>query len=254
MSLAQGSAYATTTLLSYLIMGVGIVTTLSTLGVSWDKLQWLVAALSVGIGFGMQEIIANFISGLIILFERPVRIGDLVTIGNVTGSVNRIRIRATHIVDADRKVVVVPNKTFITDQLINWTLSDTVTRLVLKVGVGYGSDLDLVRRLLYQAAQENVRVMRDPEPLVLFQTFGESTLDHDLIIHVRELGDRGRATDEINRRIDQLFREHSIEIAFRQVDVFVKNLEGQEAQIGHTAALAAAGAATEQPTPPPAKP
>ena len=254
MSLAQGSAYATTTLLSYLIMGFGIVTTLSTLGVSWDKLQWLVAALSVGIGFGMQEIIANFISGLIILFERPVRIGDLVTIGNVTGSVNRIRIRATHIVDADRKVVVVPNKTFITDQLINWTLSDTVTRLVLKVGVGYGSDLELVRRLLYQAAQENVRVMRDPEPLVLFQTFGESTLDHDLIIHVRELGDRGRATDEINRRIEQLFREHGIEIAFRQVDVFVKNLEGQEAQIGQTAVLGAAGAATEQPIPPPAKP
>jgi potassium efflux system protein len=254
MSLAQGSAYATTTLLSYLIMGFGIVTTLSTLGVSWDKLQWLVAALSVGIGFGMQEIIANFISGLIILFERPVRIGDLVTIGNVTGSVNRIRIRATHIIDADRKVVVVPNKTFITDQLINWTLSDTVTRLVLKVGVGYGSDLELVRRLLYQAAYENVRVMRDPEPLVLFQVFGESTLDHDLIIHVRELGDRGRATDEINRRIEQLFREHGIEIAFRQVDVFVKNLQGQEAQIGHTAALGAAAAATAQPIPPPAQP
>lgn len=250
LSLGQGSAYATTTLLSYLILGLGIVTTLSTLGVSWDKLQWLVAALSVGIGFGMQEIIANFISGLIILFERPVRIGDLVTIGNVTGSVNRIRIRATHIVDADRKVVVVPNKTFITDQLINWTLGDTVTRLVLQVGVGYGSDLELVRRLLYQAATENPRVMRDPEPLVLFQTFGESTLDHQLIIHVRELGDRGRATDEINRRIEALFREHGIEIAFRQVDVYVKNLQGQEARVEQLAIGGAAGAADAGPDQP----
>ncbi|WP_314407881.1 mechanosensitive channel MscK [Pseudomonas kuykendallii] len=253
LSLAQGSAYAMTTLLSYVITGAGLVVGLSTLGVSWDKLQWLVAALSVGLGFGMQEIFANFISGLIILFERPVRIGDLVTVGGVTGSVNRIQIRATHITDADKKVVIVPNKTFVTSQLINWTLTDTVTRLVLKVGVGYGSDLELVRRLLYQAADENARVMRDPEPLVLFQVFGESTLDHDLIIHVRELGDRGRATDEINRRIFQLFNENGIEIAFRQVDVFVKNSEGQEAQVERNAIVtgaAAAGADASVPKPP----
>lgn len=247
LKLAQGSAYAATTLLSYVIYGFGLVTSLSILGVSWDKLQWLVAALSVGIGFGMQEIIANFISGLIILFERPVRIGDMVTVSGVSGSVNKIRIRATHILDADRKVVVVPNKTFITSQLTNWTLGDTVTRLVLKVGVGYGSNLELVRKLLYQAANENPRVMHDPEPLVLFQSFGESTLDHDLVIHVRELGDRSRATDEINRRIDELFRQNDIDIAFRQVDVFVKNLEGQEAQIERGAAvLGAAGAAAAE--------
>jgi potassium efflux system protein len=208
----------------------------------------------------MQEIFANFISGLIILFERPVRIGDLVTVGGVTGSVNRIQIRATHITDADKKVVVVPNKTFVTSQLINWTLTDTVTRLVLKVGVGYGSDLELVRRLLYQAAEENPRVMRDPEPLVLFQVFGESTLDHDLIIHVRELGDRGRATDEVNRRIFELFNEHGIEIAFRQVDVFVKNMQGDERliereDIARAALAGAAGAAAVQDNPlPPGNP
>ncbi|WP_349570688.1 mechanosensitive channel MscK [Azotobacter salinestris] len=253
LKLAQGSAYATTTLLSYAIYGFGLVTALSILGVSWDKLQWLVAALSVGIGFGMQEIIANFISGLIILFERPVRIGDMVTVGGVSGSVNRIRIRATHIIDADRKVVVVPNKTFITSQLINWTLSDTVTRLVLKVGVGYGSDLDLVRELLYKAARENPRVLREPEPLVLFQTFGESTLDHDLIIHVRELADRGRATDEINRRIDELFREHHIDIAFRKVDVFVKNAQGQEQLLKSSELQAALGAVVDKPTAPAGK-
>jgi len=249
LKLAQGSAYATTTLLSYAIIGFGFVSTLSTLGVSWDKLQWLVAALSVGIGFGMQEIFANFISGLIILFERPVRIGDLVTIGDVSGTVSKIRIRATHITDFDRKAVVVPNKTFVTNQLINWTLADTVTRLVLSVGVAYGSDLALVRRLLFQAARENPRVLRDPEPQVFFETFGESTLDHTLRVHVRELSDRLNATDEINRRIDELFREHNIEIAFRQVDVFVKNVKsGQEQPLESGEVLGAIGAAaTDKP-------
>ncbi len=152
LKLAQGSAYATTTLLTYVISGAGFVATLGALGVSWDKLQWLVAALSVGIGFGMQEIFANFISGLIILFERPVRIGDVVTIGNLSGTVSRIRIRATTITDFDRKEIIVPNKTFITGQLVNWSLTDTVTRVTLQIGVGYGSDLDLVRKLLLQAA------------------------------------------------------------------------------------------------------
>ncbi|MCQ2028250.1 mechanosensitive channel MscK [Stutzerimonas zhaodongensis] len=232
MRLAQGSAYATTTLLSYLLAGIGIVSTLSTLGVSWDKLQWLVAALSVGLGFGMQEIFANFISGLIILFERPVRIGDVVTIGNLSGTVSRIRIRATTITDFDRKDIIVPNKTFITGQLVNWSLSDTVTRVTIKVGVAYGSDLDLAKKLLYKAAQENPRVLKDPEPLVLFLNFGESTLDHELRIHVRDLGDRNPATDEINRFIDREFAKAGINIAFRQVDVFLKNLDGKMLQLG----------------------
>ncbi len=231
LNLAQGSAYATTTLLSYAIVAFGLVSTLSTMGLSWDKLQWLVAALSVGIGFGMQEIFANFISGLIILFERPVRIGDVVTIGNLSGSVSKIRIRATTIVDFDRKEIIVPNKTFITSQLINWSLTDTVTRVTVRIGVAYGTDLDLVRRLLLQIARANPRVLREPEPQVFFLTFSESTLDHELRIHVRELGDRNAAIDEINREIDRLFREHDIEIAFRQLDVFIKNLQGQQLQL-----------------------
>ncbi|MFC5696148.1 mechanosensitive channel MscK [Pseudomonas sp. GCM10022186] len=213
LKLAQGSAYATTTLLSYAIAGFGFVMALSTLGVSWDKLQWLVAALSVGIGFGMQAIFANFISGLILLFERPVRIGDLVTIGTVTGTVNRIRIRATHITDSDRKEVIVPNQTFLTSQLINWTLTDTVTRIVLTYNVNRGADLELVRKLLLQATQENSRVLRDPAPTVQLKTYGASALEHELKVYVRELGDRGLATDELNRRIDQLFQEHEINIS-----------------------------------------
>ena len=231
LNLAQGSAYATTTLLSYVIAGVGFVSTLSTLGVSWDKLQWLVAALSVGLGFGMQEIFANFISGIMILFERPVRIGDTITIGNLSGTVSKIRIRATTITDFDRKDIIVPNKTFITGQLVNWSLSDTVTRVTIRVGVGYGSDLELVRRLLLQIAQHNPRVLREPNPMVYFLNFGESTLDHELRIHVRELGDRNPAIDEINREIDRQFKEHGIEIAFRQLDVFIKNVSGQQLHI-----------------------
>ena len=228
LNLRQGSSYAITTLLSYGIVGFGLFSALSTLGVSWNKLQWLVAALGVGLGFGLQEIFANFVSGLILLFERPIRIGDVVTIGNLSGTVNKIRIRATTITDFDRKEIIVPNKTFVTSQLINWSLNDTITRVTMRFGVAYGSDLEKTRQLLYMVASENPRVLQDPEPQVLFLNFGDSTLDHELRIHVRELVDRNQAIDEINRRIDQLFREHGIEIAFRQMDINLRSSEGLE--------------------------
>lgn len=252
LSLAQGSAYATTTLLSYAISGIGFVMTLSVLGVSWDKLQWLVAALSVGIGFGMQEIFANFISGLIILFERPARIGDVVTIGNLSGTVSKIRIRATTITDFDRKEIIVPNKTFVTDQLINWSLNDTVTRVIIKIGVAYETDLPLARKLMMQAAIENPRVLRDPEPLLYFLTISASTFDYELRFHVRELGDRNAATDEILTRIALSFREHKVEMAFNQVEVMIKNLHGQELNLttGQMVAGTAAADAQQKPQPP----
>lgn len=233
LQLAQGSAYATTTLLSYAIAATGFVATLSALGVSWDKLQWLVAALSVGLGFGLQEIFANFVSGLIILFERPVRIGDVVTIGNLSGTVSRIRIRATTITDFDRKEIIVPNKVFVTDQLINWSLSDTITRVIIKIGVAYETDLDLARKLILQAVQENPRVMREPAPLVLFLGISASTFDHELRFHVRELGDRNPSTDEVLNRIVLSFREHNIEMAFNQLDVFIKNTDAKEQPLLH---------------------
>lgn len=228
MKLEQGSSYAITTLMSYIIVSIGIISGLSALGVSWDKLQWLVAALSVGLGFGLQEIFANFVSGLIILFEKPIRIGDVVTVGELSGTVNRIRIRATTITDFDRKEIIVPNKTFVTDHLINWSLSDTITRVIIKVGVAYGSDLAKTKELLMQAATSNPRVLKDPEPLVLFLNFGDSTLDHELRIHVRELIDRNMAIDEINREIDRLLDENGIEIAFRQLDVNLRTSSGVE--------------------------
>ncbi|WP_409306457.1 mechanosensitive channel MscK [Pectobacterium sp. B1J-3] len=227
LQLRQGTSYAITTILTYLISAVGAVTALSSLGVSWDKLQWLVAALSVGLGFGLQEIFANFVSGLIILFERPVRIGDTITIGSFSGSVSKIRIRATTITDFDRKEVIIPNKAFVTERLINWSLSDTITRVLIKIGVAYGSDLDKVKAILLKAARDNPRVMIDPEPQVFFLGFGASALDHELRLYVRELRDRSYTVDELNRSIDQMCREHDINIAFDQLEVHLHNADGQ---------------------------
>ncbi len=231
LELKQGSAYAITSLLSYAIVGTGFIVALATLGVAWSQLQWLVAALGVGLGFGLQEIFANFVSGLIILFERPMRIGDTITLGNLTGTVSRIRIRATTVTDFDRKEIIIPNKTFVTDQLINWSLSDTITRVVLSYRVAYGSDQVLVHQLLHQAANENERVLGDPEPQVFFMDYGESTLNFELRVFVNALGDRLYATDEINCRVGTLFAENDINIAFNQLDVWLHQPGGQERKV-----------------------
>ncbi|WP_458044179.1 mechanosensitive channel MscK [Phytobacter sp. AG2a] len=228
LNMRQGASYAITTILNYVIIGAGAMTVFGSLGVSWDKLQWLAAALSVGLGFGLQEIFGNFVSGLIILFERPVRIGDTVTIGTFSGSVSKIRIRATTITDFDRKEVIIPNKAFVTERLINWSLSDTITRVVIRLGVAYGSDLDKVKAILLQAAMEHPKVMHDPEPSVFFTTFGPSTLDHELRLYVRELRDRSYTVDELNRTIDRLCRENGINIAFNQLEVHLRNEKGEE--------------------------
>ncbi|AFU18806.1 mechanosensitive channel MscK [Actinobacillus suis] len=223
LKLSQGTPYTVTTLLTYLLIVLGATLAFATLGMSWSKLQWLFTALSVGLGFGMQEIFANFVSGIIILFERPVRIGDMITIGTFNGTVSKIRIRATTLIDNDSKEVIVPNKAFITERIVNWALTTSMTRLVISVGVAYGSDLDLVKRLLLQAAEENPSVLKDPAPVAYFLAFGASTLDHELRVHVGQISDRMRTVDELNRRINQLFAEHNIEIAFNQLDIFIKN-------------------------------
>ncbi|WP_150539107.1 mechanosensitive channel MscK [Actinobacillus vicugnae] len=228
LKLSQGTPYTITTLLTYLLIMLGAVFAFATLGMSWSKLQWLFTALSVGLGFGMQEIFANFVSGIIILFERPVRIGDMITIGDFNGTVSKIRIRATTLIDVDKKEVIVPNKAFITERIVNWALTSSMTRLVISVGVAYGSDLDLVKRLLLQAAEEHPSVLKEPAPAVYFLTFGASTLDHELRVHVGQISERTTTIDELNRRINQLFAEHNIEIAFNQLDIFIKNQETNE--------------------------
>lgn len=225
VKLSQGTPYTLTTLLTYIIIAVGAGVAFSTLGMSWSKLQWLFAALSVGLGFGMQEIFANFVSGIIILFERPVRIGDVITIGEFNGTVSKIRIRATTLVDFDGKEVIVPNKAFVTERLVNWALTNTMTRVVIRVGVAYGSNLELVKSLLLQAAQESERVLKDPAPKAYFLTFGASTLDHELRVYVEQIGDRNPTVDFLNRRINELFNQNGIEIAFNQLDVNITNAE-----------------------------
>ena len=239
VKLSPGTPYTITKLLTYILVAVGGAWAFSTLGMSWSKLQWLFAALSVGLGFGMQEIFANFVSGIILLFERPIRVGDMVTINDVTGTVAKIRIRAITMIDPDRKEVIVPNKSFVTGQVTNWALSNTVTRLVVSVGVAYGSDLELVRRLLLQAAHEQPSVLKDPEPRVLFLTFGASTLDHELHVHVGQVSERNGTRDALNRRVNELFAENNIDIAFNQLDIFIKNKDtGEEIPFIDVAKLA----------------
>ena len=228
LKLSQGTPYTITTLLTYLLVVLGASLAFSMLGMSWSKLQWLFTALSVGLGFGMQEIFGNFVSGIIILFERPVRVGDMVTIGNFNGTVSKIRIRATTLIDNDKKEVIVPNKAFITERVVNWALTNSMTRLVISIGVAYGSDLDLVKKLLLQAAEENDAVLRDPAPAAYFLSFGASTLDHELRVYVGQLSDRTRTIDTLNRRINQLFAENNIDIAFNQLDIFIKNQSTNE--------------------------
>lgn len=230
LKLRQGSTYAITTMLTYVIVSIGAIASLGMIGVTWNQLQWLAAALTVGLGFGLQEIFANFVSGIILLFERPIRIGDTVTIGTYSGTISKIRIRATTIVDFDRKEVIIPNKAFVTERLINWSLSDTVTRITVSLGVAYGSDLEKVKRVLLQAAISNSKVMTDPAPAAYFLSFGASTLDHELRFYVRQIGERTITSDEVNREIDRLCRENDINIAFNQLEVHLHNNQGDEVQ------------------------
>ncbi len=219
VKLDNGVSFAITTLSSYLVLLIGLLWGFANLGFEWSKLQWLVAALGVGLGFGLQEIFANMVSGLIILFERPIRPGDAVTIDDQTGIVSRINIRATTIVDWDRRELVIPNKTFITQQFINWSLTDGITRVVVPVGVAYGSDTDLVERLLVEATQECSGILETPEPQVFFIGFGNSTLDFELRFFTAELGQRLSARHQLLNIIYHKFNEQGVTIAFPQMDV-----------------------------------
>jgi potassium efflux system protein len=220
-----GTRYAIVSILRYIIIASGIVILLGGLGVQWSQLQWLVAALGVGLGFGLQEIFANFVSGIIILLERPVRVGDLVSVGSNTGFIRRIHIRSTVLEDYDRKEIIVPNKTLITGEVTNWTLSDTSARLLIDIGVAYGTDTRLVERLLLNAASKVPRLMTDPAPVVWFVSFGDSALNFRLRGFVANADIKLGVTSELNYIIEQTLREHGVNIPFPQRDVHHFGLE-----------------------------
>jgi potassium efflux system protein len=225
LGMSAGSRYTITTLSRYLIGGAGLTAMAEILGFSWSQIQWLVAALGVGIGFGLQEIVANFISGLIILFERPIRVGDVVTVGSTDGVVTRIRIRATTIRDFDGKELLVPNKEFISGQLLNWSLSDPVIRILLPVGVAYGSDVQAAMTLMKQAAEENALVLKEPVPVVTFDSFGDNALLLTLRCFIGSVDDRVAAKSVLHQVIDQKFREAEISMAFPQRDVHLDTVK-----------------------------
>jgi potassium efflux system protein len=160
---------------------------------------------------------------LILLFERPIRVGDTVTVGDVSGTVSNIRIRATSITTWDRKELIVPNKEFVVGRLINWTLSDTIIRVVIRVGVAYGSDTEKVTELLHQVAKDNPKVLQDPDPAVLFTGFGSSSLEFELRAHTN-FESVVSVQHELHMAVDKAFRQAKIEIAFPQQDIHIRSV------------------------------
>ncbi|MEO0881874.1 MAG: mechanosensitive ion channel domain-containing protein [Pseudomonadota bacterium] len=222
LNLSPGSRYAIRTIISYCFVGAGIIAGFLQLGVDWSRLQWIIAALGVGLGFGLQEIVANFISGLIILFERPVRVGDTVNIGELEGDVTNISIRATTIRDFDNREVLLPNKSIITENVTNWTLRDSIVRIIIDIGVAYGSDIEKVRQILLRIAEEENDVLDTPEPRAFFMSHGDSSLDFELRVFISNPRKRFRVRDELNTAINSAFREASIEVPFPQRDLHIK--------------------------------
>lgn len=222
-----GTRYAATLLSRYAIFMIGLLVVVNQLGVDWSKAQWLVAALSVGLGFGLQEIVANFVSGIILLFERPVRIGDTVTVGGVSGTVTRIRIRATTIQDWDRKELIVPNKSVITDAIINWTLSDPVTRIIIPVGIAYGTDTQRALTVMRETVQDNPLILKDPEPAVLFLGFGDSSLNFEIRVFVKSLSDSVPVRHQLHLELERRLREAGIEIPFPQRDMHLRSVSDE---------------------------
>jgi len=222
---SSGGRYTATTLTRYAIIAVGAYLVFNTLGARWGQFQWLVAALGVGIGFGLQEIVANFISGLMMLFERPLRVGDIVTVGDLTGVVTRIQIRATTIRTWDFKELVVPNQEFITGRLLNWTLSNKVIRFTIEVGVAYGTNVDLALKLMKEVAVEHERILDDPAPILTFDSFGDSALILSMRVYVTSIEYRMATATALHKAINQKFEDAGIVIAFPQRHLHIQGVD-----------------------------
>lgn len=229
-----GIQYTISTILHYVILILGILMTLNVLGFPLANLALVMGALGVGIGLGLQNIVSNFFSGLVLLIERPIKVGDMLVIDGQWGEVKQIRIRSTVFQTFDKSVVIIPNSEMTASKIVNWThYGRGSSRITLKLGVAYGTDVALVTGLLKEVCAANRRVLKEPPPQVLFTAYGESSLDFTVMVHVTAPEDRMPATHELNSAIFELFRDHSIEIPFPQRDLHIKNwpraLLGEEA-------------------------
>ena len=217
-----GVRVATGSIVRYAILTVGLIVILQVVGVDLSTLTILLGALGVGIGFGLQTITNNFVSGLIILFERPVKVGDRIEVGGIAGNVVRISIRATEIITNDNISIIVPNSEFIANTVINWSHSDRAVRFNFDIGVAYGEDPENIRQTLLAVANDNPGVIRDRKPDVLLKEFGDSAIVFTLRVWTQEYADRpGVLHSQLNYEIARRFKEKGIKIPFPQRDVHI---------------------------------
>lgn len=212
-------------LVHYILVLVGFMIALSALGFDLQNVTILGGALGIGIGFGLQTVVSNFVCGLILLFERPLKVGDVIELDGQRGRVKKLGLRATVIQTFDQAEVVVPNNDLISNQVTNWTLADRQMRLTIPVGVAYGSDIARVMQTLAEIAKENTSVLKDPPPQILFASLGASSLDFDFRVWLSDYGDRRRVQSELLLEIDRRFREQDIEIPFPQSDLHLRSVD-----------------------------
>ena len=220
-----GIGLSITRLVHYAVVLLGVLLALVTLGFKLTNLTIIASALSVGIGFGLQTIVNNFVCGLILLFERPVKVGDIIQLGEQWATIRDIGLRATTIQTFDRSDIVVPNSDLVTNQVTNWTLADRNMRLILSVGVAYGSDVPVVLQTLEECTRENSHILKDPAPSIFFMGFGDSSLDFQLRVWIDDINYINVVRSELNQEIDCKFRERDIEIPFPQRDLHLRSAE-----------------------------
>lgn len=219
-----GIQHAITTITTYLIILFALIILLQTAGIDLTTLNVLVGALGIGVGFGLQNIVNNFISGLIILLERSIKIGDRIEVGNIEGDVVKIGGRSTTILTNDNISVVVPNSKFIIENVVNWSHNERTVRFRIPVSVAYGSDTKLVEKTLLEVAKENPDVLENPEPAVRFIEFGDSGLLFELRAWTMTLiHKKGKLISSLNFAINDKFRERNIEIPFPQRDIHIRS-------------------------------
>ncbi|MFN7097291.1 MAG: mechanosensitive ion channel family protein, partial [Gammaproteobacteria bacterium] len=203
----------------YVGITLGVLVSIGVIGINLTNLALIAGALSVGIGFGLQNIVSNFIAGIIVLVERPIKMGDRIIVGQDEGTVKRISVRATEIEAADGSSILIPNSELISGRVRNWTFRNPLTKLEIVVGAAYGTDTRQVEQLLLQVATSNQDVASDPPPRVLFMNFGASSLDFKLIVSIYDIDKRTTAGSELRYAIEKIFRENNIEMPFPQYDV-----------------------------------